>query len=254
VTEVRRAEGLAQLAELGVVADRDDQVAVAGGERLVGVHAGVGVAHPERDHPARGVRAGLVHHPGQGGGHQVRLHELALAGRGPVVERGEDGDGGMQARDHVEHRDARAVRRPVGRPGHAHKPGHGLHHEVVTGQVLAASGAESADRGVHDPRVHRAHRVVVQPVLGQPARLEVLHEHVGPPGQFPRRGQIALVAQVEPDRALVPVDGQVVGGQTVFGHRRRPAPGVVALRALHLDHVGAEVTEQHRAIRPGQHP
>jgi hypothetical protein len=106
VTEVRSAEGLAQLAELGVVADRDDQVAVAGGERLVGVHAGVGVAHPERDHPARGVRAGLVHHPGQGAGHQTRLHELALAGRGPVVERGEDRDGGVQPRDHVEHRDA----------------------------------------------------------------------------------------------------------------------------------------------------
>ncbi len=61
------------------------------------------VAHAERDHPARGVGAGLIDHAGQGGSHQAGLNVLTCPGAGAVVERGEDADRGMQASDHVEH-------------------------------------------------------------------------------------------------------------------------------------------------------
>ena len=67
-----------------------------------------------------------------------------------------------------------------------------------------------------------------------------------------RDRQIVRVGEVEHDRALVAVDGQVVGADIAAG-RRHPVPGVVAGRALDLDHVGAEVGQQHRAVRPGEH-
>src|ERR1700689_678456 len=72
---------------------------------------------------------------------------------------------------------------PAGAPGEGHQPGHGLHHEVVARQGGAAAAAEPANRGVDDRRVLRADRVVVQAVPGQPARLEVLHEHVRAAGE-----------------------------------------------------------------------
>jgi hypothetical protein len=64
--QFRRAEHLAQPGELSVVADRDDQVAVAGRQRLVREQAGMGIPHPHRHDAARHVSAGLVDHAGQG--------------------------------------------------------------------------------------------------------------------------------------------------------------------------------------------
>ena len=252
--QFRGPDDLAQPGELGVVPGGHDKVPVPGGQRLVGEQAGMRIAHPERHHPASHPGAGLVDHPGQRRGQQVGLHVLPGAGGGPVVQGGHDAERGVQPGDHVEDRDPGPERRPVRVTGQAHQPGHGLHHEVIPGQVLAAARAEAADRGVDDARVRRADRLVVQPVAGQPAGLEVLHEHVRPPGQLLRGGQVGLVLQVQRDRALVPVDGQEVGGPALVVHRRHPLPGVVAARALHLDHVGTEVGQQHGAVRAGQHP
>ena len=60
--QLRRAERRAELAELAVVAGDDDQVAVAGRQRLVREQAQVRVAHPLRHDAARDVRRGLVDH------------------------------------------------------------------------------------------------------------------------------------------------------------------------------------------------
>ena len=202
--------------------------------------------------PAGHVRARLVHHAGHRRRHQRRVEVLTLAGRIPVVERREDRDRGVQAGDHVERRDARAVGRARGVAGEGHEAGHRLHHEVITRQVLAAAAAEPADRRVDDRRVHRADRVVVKAEAGKPAGLEVLHEHVRPAGELLRERAVAVVLQVERDGPLVPVDRQEVGRHAVLGDRRHPGARVVTAGRLHLDHVRAEVGEQHRAVRPGQ--
>jgi hypothetical protein len=254
VGQFGRPDRLAQLAELPVVPGRDDQVAVGGGKRLVGEQARVGVAHPERDRPGRRVGAGLVDHAGHGRSQQRGVQVLALTGRVAVVERGQHRDRGVEAGHHVEDRDARPERRAAGVAGERHHARHGLHDQVVAGQVPASGGAEAADRRVDDGRVERADRLVVKAVLGQPARLEVLHQHVGPAGQLTGQAAIALVGQVERDRPLVPVDRQVVGGHAVLGKRRHPRPGVIATGRLDLDHLGAHVGQQHRAVRPGEHP
>ena len=143
---------------------------------------------------------------------------------------------------------------PSGVSRHAHQPGDGLDDEVVPGQRgTLGPAAETADRGVHDGRVGGRDGVVVELEAGQAARLEVLDEHVGAPRELVRRGQVAGIAQVERDRALVAVDAEVIGRDAV-PDRRLPGAGVVAARALDLDHFRAHVGQQHRRVRPGQDP
>src|ERR687889_231167 len=63
---------------------------------------------------------------------------------------------------------------------------------------------------------------------------------------------VAVVGEVEGDRALVAVQPEVVR-RLAFAPRRTPGARVVAaVGPLHLDHVRSEVAEQHRRQRPGQ--
>ncbi len=250
--QFRRADNVAQLPELHVIAGCHDEVAVLGGQGFVREQAGMRISHPHGHHAAGHDCAGLVHHAGQCRGHQAHLDVLSLSGGGTVRQRGEDAVRGVQAGDDVEDRDTGPVRRPGWIPGQAHQAGHGLHHEVVAGQVAAFASAESADRGVDDGRVDSADGFVVQAEPAESAGLEVLHEYVGPARELARGGEVALIAQVQRDRALVAVDGQVVRGRAVACDRRHPAPGVIARGALNFYYLGTEVGQQHRAVRPGQ--
>ena len=72
-------------------------------------------------------------------------------------------------------------------------------------------------------------------------------------GEFLRQRGVLGVVEVQHDRRLLRLTPEVVGRDPV-PDRRLPGPGVVAARALDLDHVGAEVGQQHRGVRPGQHP
>ena len=185
------AEHLDQLAELAVVADGDDQFAIGAGQGLVGEHAGVAVAHAERDDSPGDVRAALVDQPGQRRREQVDLDVLPVAALVPGVQRGEDADRGVHSGHHVEDGDARAERLAVGIAGQAHQPGDCLHHKVIPRQRRSLRpAAEAADRRVHHARIGGGHRVVVEPVAGQAARLEVLDEHVRAAGQLLRGRQV----------------------------------------------------------------
>ena len=67
-----------------------------------------------------------------------------------------------------------------------------------------------------------------------------------------RQRAVALVGQVERHRALVAVQAEVVGGSRPA--RAGPRPRVVAaVGALDLHDVGAEVAEEHRRERAGEH-
>ena len=246
-------EHVAQLAELPVVGRGDDQLAVRGRQWLVREHAGMRVAHAVGHHVAGHVGGTVVHQAREGRGQQVHLDLLALTGRVPVPQGREDPDHRVVAGHHVEHRDPGPIGRTVRITGQAHQARDRLHHEVVPGHRGARARAEPADRGVDDGRVAGAHRGVVETVLGQTARLEVLHQHVGAARELVGQGQVTGVAQVQRHRALPAVDPQVVRGHLAAGGRR-PRPGLVALGRLDLHHVGPHVGEQHRRVGPGQHP
>ncbi len=68
------------------------------------------------------------------------------------------------------------------------------------------------------------------------------------------RARSSSAAQVEHDRALPAVDAEVVRRDAVALGRRPGAGLVAARRALDLDHLGAQVGEQHRGVGAGQHP
>ena len=254
VGELGHPEDLDEPAELAVVARRDDEVAVGAGQRLVREEAGVAVAHPARDDAARDEGTRLVDQPREGRAEQVDLDVLTAAGLVALVEGREDADARVQPGHDVEDRDPRAVGRALGVAGQAHQPRDGLDHEVVAGQVASAgSAAEAADRGVDDAGVVGADAVVVEPEPRQAPRLEVLDEDVGPPGELAGRRPVVVVLEVQRHRALVAVDPEVVRRDAV-AHRRAPRPGVVAAGRLDLDHLGAEVGEEHRRVGAGEDP
>ena len=108
---------------------------------------------------------------------------------------------------------------------------------------------------------------------GQAADAVVLHEHVRAREEPAQHLAPGLRLEVQAQASLVAVDREVVGrlarvagnsARVALGIRQRPASGcagerrspgarAVALGRLDLDHVGAEVGQQHRAVGPGEH-
>ena len=78
---------------------------------------------------------------------------LTTARAGPVMQRGQDADRGVQPGHHVEHRDARAKGLPVSLAGQAHQAGDRLDDKVIASQGRPAGRAEPADGGVDDSRI-----------------------------------------------------------------------------------------------------
>ena len=110
-----------------------------------------------------------------------------------------------------------------------------------------------------EPRVQPTQRLVIEAEPREPADPEVLDQDIAALEQPAQDGRAVGLLEVEPDAALVPIDREVVGrgpglarGRRRPDPRRSPAAGRVALGRLDLDDVGAQVAQQHRAVRPGQ--
>ena len=237
---------LAQAREQPVVADRHRERAVGGLVGLIRHDARVAVAAAPRHRPARHPRRALVEQRGQRRVHQRHLDVAAAA----LGQRRLDPDRGEQAADEVDDGRAGLQRAPVRLAGDAHQAAHGLEQEVVArhaARLLAAP--ERGDRAGDEAGVDAPDRVAVEvPRRHQPGP-ERLDQHVRALGQRARQLAVAGVGEVEHDRALVAIEPEEVRADPV-APRRPPGAGVVArARPLDLDHVGAEVAEQHRRVR-----
>ena len=108
---------------------------------------------------------------------------------------------------------------------------------------------EAGDRAVDELRIFLAQARIIEAEFGQPPDLEVLDQHVRSRGELAHNAPPALALEIELNRALAAIGGMKIGrGQmTAAGsldERRPPGAGVITgPRALHLDHVGAEVGE-----------
>ncbi len=239
----RRCQG----GELPVVADRHGQPAVGGGEQLIGHDVGVGVA------VARGVVPGHEHvladvdQRGQRRLEQRDLHVRA-ARRGAALARqqgGLDRVRRVQAGQQVDDGHAQLHRRAVGLPRDAHQAPRRLHGEVVARpRSQGAHRPVARDAAVDERRIEGVQRVVVDAPGGGSALAVVLDQDVGAGRQAVQGGPALRLLQVEHQASLVAVDRQVVGGLAA-GKRRAPGAGLVAVRLLDLDHVGAQVGEEH---------
>ncbi|CAM5269357.1 hypothetical protein STANM309S_00684 [Streptomyces tanashiensis] len=252
--ELRPAEPLAQGRELPVVAHGEDQRPVPCLEHLVRRDARVAVAHRARHDPGAEVRGGLVGERGEEGGEQGDLHPLALARALPVPQGGEHAEARVEAGDDVDQGDPRLRALPVRFARHAHEAAHGLDEQVVAGQPGALGGAEAGHRAVDESGVAGPYVLVSEAELLHRAGAEVLDEDVRAVHDRAGRGQVLGVGEVERHGALVPVHAEEVRG-LAGGERRSPRARVVPrARSFDLDHVRAQVGEEHRHVRPGEHP
>jgi hypothetical protein len=105
---------------------------------------------------------------------------------------------------------------------------------------------------VHEPRVDGGEggRIGAAPFRCVPSH--VVHHDVGAPGELTQLGAPGVGLQIEHDAALAPV--------AVEEHRRHARVDAraqvareVAPGRLHLHDVGAEVGQQQRAVRAGDH-
>ena len=114
------------------------------------------------------------------------------------------------------------------------------------------SGPCASERGhAHDhaPLVHLVHALAVEAELARPVRQAVVHERVGGRDQLAAPLAPLRRLEVERDRALAAVERVEVAA--LAGLERVVAAPFVAARRLDLDHVGAEVGEEHRRERGG---
>ena len=113
--------------------------------------------------------------------------------------------------------------------------------------------AEPRDPRDHEPRVAGVQHVGAEPEPLQPPGPEVLDEHGGVGDEAEQDVAVGVVLEVEHDRALAAVgqlEPQALAVALVAPRHRAQA---VAVGALDLDHVGAEVGEVARAVRSGDH-
>ena len=140
---------LAQRRELLVVADREDELAVGGGEELVGRDRRVRVAHPARDGAGQRVGRALVDQRGE---QATRTGRPRRAGPRRCASRwrsgGQDADRGEEPGDDVDQRDADLLRLAVGLAGDGHQAAERLDEQVVARQRRAGARAEAGDRAV----------------------------------------------------------------------------------------------------------
>ena len=195
---------------------------------------------------------------------QGHVDVLAHAGTVAHFECGEDGRGRINAGEQVGERHAHALRTAAGdgvrAAGDAHHATHGLDHQVVAGALgVGPILAKAGDRAVNEARVEGFEALKIQPVSGQPAHLEVLHQDVAVLGHLTDERLAFNLGHVDGDGAFVAVASGEVSG--VFGvvalgileERGTPMARVIASAGtLDLDDVGAKVGQNLGAPRAGQ--
>ena len=171
------------------------------------------------------------------------------------MQRHQDADRGIEAGAHIHHRGAETHRAGGRVAVDAHQPGHRLQDRVIARQAAQrAIGAEAGDAAMDQPgKPLLQHRLIAQPPFLHRARLEVLDQHVGAFEQAQQHRLALRLAKVQRQRALVAVDADEVAGVALV-ERRAPVAHLVALRRLDLDHLGAVVRQDHRAVGAAEHP
>ncbi len=181
---------------------------------------------------------------------------LALAGRVAVPQRRQDPDTSVQPGEQVRDRYAHLLRRPVGLAGQAHHAAHRLDQAVVARPRRVRTGlAEPGDRAVDQARKLVPKLLVRQPVLGQRAHLEVLHQHVALLDQPARQLLAFRLRYIQRDRSFVAIDTGKVRALPRPRHVRwREAARIVAAaRLFDLDYVGPQIGQHLRTGGTGQH-
>ena len=180
-------------------------------------------------------------------------HLLAAAGPHPLIERGDDAEGEMQAGAAVADLRAGDERRAVAEAGGGSRAAGALRDVLINLAVLVRAGAEALHRGDDHARVELMDVFPGEAHAVERAGCEILHQHVAMLDQ-PVDDLLALrVLGVDGDRALVAVEHREIEAVRAFDVAQLPARDVADARPLDLDHVGAHIAEQLGAGRARLH-
>ena len=193
-------------------------------------------------------------------GRELREVDVGASARALAADqRGEDGNGAVQAGVRVRVGLLHAQRLLAGIAAERVEPAEGGDRRGVTAQLaqralLAAPG----HREHHEVRPALAQRLVAEAVTIEHARREVLDRHVAVRGEVEQQVAPGVGGEVDAEAELAAVD--VVEHRLLLGvrcvlHDRRGLPHVVeALARLDLDHLGAEEGEHLAGDGPGPDP
>ena len=176
-----------------------------------------------------------------------------------MVQRGERADRRVQRGVAVDQRGRGAERLADRLAGQRHQPAHRLAERIECGAVaIGPVLAEAGDRDQDDVGLQLAQLLIAEAHRLHRAGAEILQHDVG---GLHQRGEDLLAAsrahvQAEALLAAV-VDGEI---DALAAHHRLGFAGFLAAELLDLDHLGAEIGQDHAAARPGliprqfQHP
>ena len=191
--------------------------------------------------------------------HHAAVDRLSLTGATAVEEADEGGRRHLHARDRVHLVEAHDHRVAVGIPVKPVPAGKRLDRCPV--RLVVAQGPGLAEAGPgrhHEARVSLRELGPLEPEPLHDPRREVLHHHVGAGCEAPEHVPALRGLEVQAQGALVPVDAVVVrdrvhqvGRWVHHWHRARqpPPPDVRPAVRFDLDHVGAEIGQQHGGER-----
>ena len=210
------------------------------------------VAQPLRPLTGHQIGRALIGQQRDGAVQQGRVDELPLAGFFPVIQGGQHAVQGILPGRHVGHGGPHLHGRHGFVPDDRHQAAFGLDQEIVAGAVLRGPRAAITRYGaINQPRVVCAQLLISEAVFFHGPAPQILDQDVGCHRQIVGEFLPLFRFQVDHDAFLVSVRDLEIGAFAVL-ERRAEMTQVVALRAFDLDHLGAQVTQDHGAPRPGQ--
>ena len=251
----REALVFAQLRQPGDVAEGREVARRDRGDQQVAIerpHRPVGRAR-RGDRELRFLQ--LVDQQVQHAVHQSDVDLLAASGARALHERGLDRREGEDAAEHVCH-EHRAAGGPIAIAGIAGERGVEAARRVDDHGVCGAAGGRAGlaipgDRAVDETGVERAERLGAEAEAIHHAGAEVLHHHIGFGDKALHQRDRLRILQIEREAAFAGIELPEVGA--VAGAQGGAHAHVVAFGRFDLDDIGAEVGEQARAVRAGQH-
>jgi hypothetical protein len=170
----------------------------------------------------------------------------------------QDRDRHPESRGQIGDRQAGLDRRSATLSGQAHDAAHGLEDGVIALAMRQRPALPEAGAGdVDDARVDAMDRGIVEAVALERADRKVLEEHIGLPRELADNALAVGRAQIDGDRLLAAITGEIVGalgGAVARDERLEAACLVAAIGFLDLDHRRAELGQDHARERAGEHP
>src|SRR5215469_3795516 len=227
-------------------------MAIISSKHLVRNDTRMRIAPTARRNACIQIVAANIGEPGQLRIEQGHIEEITVTSVLASVEGRQYAHRRIHARRDIRNGNRKAHRASVGLTGETHHSGLSLREDVVTRLPRLGPGeAVPRNRAINQARMFRTQslRINAAPFQRLDRRL-IAHEHIRASEQAMEDLAALGLIVIESDRALIPIGRKKVS-RLRANEGRPPGAGLVTdAGSLQLNHVGSEIAQQHRAIRP----